>query len=149
MRARVPPTHDWRTEGCGHERRRVEDGSARDEFDGRRPIIGICHGMEFMSDVPTLSIRDGILDIGTMGWHRGSLNMQSRIRRCVCSIHPSSRPFSSNGDSRKSTIKLPACFWLLESFYDPSSSLLLENFSREFFFATKKVLQITLIVLTQ
>lgn len=29
----------------------------------RRPIIGICHGMEFISDVPTLSIRDGILDI--------------------------------------------------------------------------------------
>lgn len=28
-----------------------------------RPIIGICHGMEFISDVPALSIRSGILDI--------------------------------------------------------------------------------------
>lgn len=28
----------------------------------RRPIIGICHGMEFISDVPALSIRD-IVDI--------------------------------------------------------------------------------------
>lgn len=28
----------------------------------RRPIIGICHGIEFISDVPALSIR-GILDI--------------------------------------------------------------------------------------
>lgn len=76
----------------------VEDRNARDEFDGRRPIIGICHGMEFMSDVPTLSIRDGILDIGTTGWHRGSLNMQSRIRRCVCLIHPLPRSSSTYGD---------------------------------------------------
>lgn len=29
----------------------------------RRPIIGICHGIEFISDVPALSIRGGILDI--------------------------------------------------------------------------------------
>lgn len=29
----------------------------------RRPIIGICHGMEFISDVPALSIRGGIVDI--------------------------------------------------------------------------------------
>lgn len=29
----------------------------------RRPIIGICHGMEFISDVPALSIRGGIFDI--------------------------------------------------------------------------------------
>jgi len=46
----------------------------------RRPIIGICHSMEFISDVPTLSIRDGILDIsGLRKWQRGSLNMQNRI----------------------------------------------------------------------
>lgn len=29
----------------------------------RRPIIGICHGIEFISDVPALSIRGDILDI--------------------------------------------------------------------------------------
>lgn len=61
------------TEGCRYARRSKCEGWVR------RPIIGICHGMEFISDVPALSIR-GILDIsGSTGWHRGSLNMQNRI----------------------------------------------------------------------
>lgn len=44
----------------------------------RRPIIGICHGMEFISDVPALSIRDGILDIS--GPRGGSVD------RLICRI---------------------------------------------------------------